>query len=70
LFGDIDSDVCTQEFVFGKDGKPFYVSSPNDSPGRVRAIMKQLGDRCGGPDGFHFMIASPKFRDDSMEYEE
>jgi hypothetical protein len=70
LFGDIDSGVCAQEFQFGKDGKPFYVSSPNDDPGRVRAIIKQLGDRCGGPDGFHFMIASPDFHDDFIDYEE
>jgi len=70
LFGDIDSDVCTQEFEFGKDGKPFYVSGPNDSPGRIRAIMKQLSDRCGGPDGFHYMIAPPGFQDDFIDYEE
>jgi hypothetical protein len=70
LFGDIDSDACAQEFEFGKDGKPFYVSSPNDSPGPGRAILKQLSDRCGGPDGFHFMIASPGFHDDFIDREE
>ena len=70
LFGDIDSGVCAQEFQFGKDGKPFYISSPSDRPGRVRAIMKQLSDRCGGPDGFHFMVASPGLQDDFIDYEE
>ncbi|MBN1569787.1 MAG: hypothetical protein JXA73_18220 [Acidobacteria bacterium] len=70
LFGDIDSDLCAQEFEFGKDGKPFYVSGPDDSPGRVRAIMKQLSEKCGGPDGFHCMVASPDFDDDFIDYEE
>jgi hypothetical protein len=70
LFGDIDTDACAQEFEFGKDGKPFYVSSPHDSPGRSRAILKQLGEKCGGSDGFHFMIASPVFHDDFTDHEE
>jgi len=67
LFGDIDSGTCTQEFEFGQNGKPFYVAGPNDSPGRIQAIIKRLGDRCGGPEGFHFMVGSSDFYDDSME---
>jgi hypothetical protein len=70
LFGDIDSSACTQEFEFGKDGKPYYVSGPNDSPASIRAIMKQLSLKCGGPEGFHFMIASPDFHSDFMDPEE
>jgi len=70
LFGNIDSSVCTQEFKFGKNGKPFYVSGPNDSPARIRAVMSQLSRRCGGPEGFHFMIASPGFHDDFVDPEE
>jgi hypothetical protein len=32
--------------------------------------MKQLSRKCGGPEGFHFMIASPSgFSDDFMETE-
>ena len=70
LFGNIDSNICTQEFEFGEDGKPFYVSGPNDTPARIRAVMEQLTHRCGGPEGFHFMIASPGFHDDFMDPEE
>jgi hypothetical protein len=70
LFGDIDSNICTKEFEFGEEGKPFYVSGPNDSPARIRAVMEQLTQRCGGPEGFHCMIASPGFHDDFMEPEE
>jgi len=71
LFGDLDSGDCAQEFEFGENGKPFYVSGPNDSPARIRAVMKQLSRKCGGPEGFQFMIASPSgFRDDFMDPEE
>jgi hypothetical protein len=70
LFGDIDLNICTQEYEFGEEGKPYYVSGPNDSPARIRAVMEQLTRRCGGPDGFHFMMASPGFQDDFMDPEE
>ena len=70
LLGDIDSSICTQEFEFGKDGKPFYVSGPNDSPARIRAVTERLTHRCGGPEGFHFMISSPGFHDDFRGPEE
>ena len=58
LFGDLDSGGCSREIEFGENGKPFYVSGPNDTPARIRSIMQQLSRKCGGADGFHFMIAS------------
>jgi len=71
LFGDLNPGDCEQEFEFGEDGKPYYVSGPNDSPARIRAVMNQLSRKCGGPEGFHFMIASQSgFDDDFMELEE
>jgi len=45
LFGDIP--LATETFTFGKDGKPFYVSGPNDSPARIQQVMDALGiGRC------------------------
>jgi hypothetical protein len=70
LFGDIDSGACTQEFEFGEDGKPYYFPGPNDSPARIRAVMEQLSRKCGGPEGFHFTIASTEMDDDFMDPEE
>jgi hypothetical protein len=71
LFGDLDSGDCAREFEFGENGKPFYVSGPNDSPAHIRSIMEKLSRKCGGPDGFHFMIASPSgFTGDIMDLEE
>lgn len=71
LFGDLDPGACSLEFEFGENGKPLYVSGPNDTPARIRSIMKQLSRKCGGPDGFHFMTASPYgFPGDFMDPEE
>jgi hypothetical protein len=43
LFGDIEASDDT--FEFGRNGKPFFMSGPNDSPARVRQILDTLGAR-------------------------
>jgi hypothetical protein len=53
LFGDIPQATTT--FSFGKDGKPFFVSGPNDSPTRIRNIIDKLA-KSAGPDGFDYLI--------------
>lgn len=55
IFGDIDPEACPTEFEFGKDGKPFYMSGPNDSELKSRKIVDALMAKCG-PDGFHYLI--------------
>jgi hypothetical protein len=55
IFGDIDASTCTEEFEFGKDGKPFFIAGPHDSPQRCREIMNTLRMSCG-PGGSHFLI--------------
>jgi len=55
IFGDIDASACTEQFVYGKDGKPCFVAGPYDSPSRCRRITSTLTDRCG-PDGFHYLM--------------
>jgi len=70
LFCDLDSRACNQEFEFGEEGKPLYVSGPNDTPARIRAVMNQLSRKCGGLQGFHFIIGSPSgFGDDFLDPE-
>jgi hypothetical protein len=60
LFGDIDPSQSDATFEFGKDGKPFYISGPYDSPERVRQIMAILGHSRGAPgQGFHYMVGGP-----------
>jgi len=55
LFGAVDAGECTEEFEFGKDGKPFFVAGPNDSLQRSRQIIGVLTRKCG-PDGFNFAV--------------
>jgi hypothetical protein len=55
IFGDIDKDACPTEFHFGKDGKPWYMSGPYETPAMARRIVETLRQRCGG-DGFHYMV--------------
>ncbi len=55
IFGDLDATACPTHYVFGKDGKPFFVSGPYDTPARCRRIIDTLTRRCG-PEGFHFLV--------------
>ncbi len=54
IFGDLDPDACPRTFEFGKDGKPFYIAGPGDTPARVRKIVNHLTKKVG-KDNFHFM---------------
>jgi len=55
IFGDTpaaDGDA----FIFGQNGKPLYVSGPNDTPAKARRIMAILTRRLG-PEGFHYIAS-------------
>jgi hypothetical protein len=47
IFGDIDAGECLDTFTFGRNGKPYYVSGPNDTPARIRQITDILQKKCG-----------------------
>ncbi|MBM3226536.1 MAG: hypothetical protein FJZ47_22460 [Candidatus Tectomicrobia bacterium] len=55
ILADIDASECHTNFVFGQNGKPFYVVGPYDTPQRVCHILDTLSRRCG-PDGFHYVV--------------
>lgn len=55
VLGNIDTGECSEEFTFGHEGKPFYVSGPNHSEAMARRIVTHLKHRCG-PDGFHYLV--------------
>lgn len=42
IFGNVDPTTCTEEFVFGRNGKPTYTNGPNDSPEKQRSILDTL----------------------------
>jgi hypothetical protein len=58
IWGDVDASACTTHFEFGREGKPFFVAGPHDTPGRCRTIIATLIQRCG-IDGFHYLVPFP-----------
>jgi hypothetical protein len=42
LFGDVDASASDAYFTFGRDGNPYYVPGPGDSPAEQRRVLKQL----------------------------
>jgi hypothetical protein len=55
LFGDVRSDASTATFQFGRDGKPFYIAGPAESPAQIRLRLKHLRERFDN-DGFHYIV--------------
>lgn len=55
VLGGIDTADCTEEFTFGKDGKPFYVAGEKDSQERITRVIAILKARCG-KDGFDYLV--------------
>jgi hypothetical protein len=55
IFGDIDPTSCSQEFTYGKAGKPYFIAGPHDGPGRCRQVIDALTASCG-PGGFHYLL--------------
>ncbi|MCD4652600.1 hypothetical protein K8T06_01550, partial [bacterium] len=47
IFGNIDSDACPTNYIYGKDGKPYYVRGPNESEIQAKRIINQLQEKCG-----------------------
>lgn len=47
IFGNIDINECKETFIFGKDGKPLYISDPNDSIGKSKRILIKLEEYSG-----------------------
>lgn len=55
VLDNIDATECAETFEFGRDGKPYYVSGPNDSPSKSRALIDRLLRRCGA-EGFDYTL--------------
>lgn len=66
VFDGVDSSACDTPFHFGKDGKPFYISGPNDGfdfQNRVRGLL----ERNAGPGNYDFLMKADLLEFDSME---
>lgn len=60
----IETTECEAEFEFGRNGKPFYISGPDETPKMVERIVDQLRKSCG-EGGFEVMT-----EDDMADEEE
>ena len=60
VFGGITTADCDEQFMFGKNGKPFYIQGPSDPPARVGRILRLLEARCG-EGGYHYIVAADDF---------
>lgn len=57
IFGNQETASCTQEFKYGHEDKPLYISGPYETPARAKAIVEQLR-RLKGEDGFHYVVGT------------
>jgi hypothetical protein len=70
LLAGIDTATCTQEFTFGRDGKPFYIQGPHESPAQARAISERIA---GAGGHYLFELAdpgSPELADSEDDFDE
>lgn len=55
VFGGIRAEDWLEDFTFGKDGKPFFISGPNETPARCEQILGALERSCG-PGNYGYMV--------------
>ncbi len=69
VFGGIDPARCGEKFVFGRDGKPFFVNGPHISYDQSVRIIKHLEVQCGAKN-FEYLIGRSKLDGDDMDEED
>jgi hypothetical protein len=47
IFGNIETNVCPEKYIYGNEGKPFYIRGPNESTAQTKRIIDQLHKICG-----------------------
>jgi hypothetical protein len=65
IFGIIDASVCPVKYTYGKEGKPFYMNGPYESPADIQRIINTLTEKCGA-DGFNTMLRLTDSMDDDF----
>jgi len=45
IFGDVPAEACSEQYTYGKDGKPLFIPGPYDDPVRCRAILSAIENR-------------------------
>ncbi|MFH0898068.1 MAG: hypothetical protein V1855_00635 [bacterium] len=69
VFDGVNAEDSMAIFEFGKDGKPFFVAGPHDTPAMCSRVLKTLEKSCGTVgEAFHYMM--PDFSDDILAEDE
>jgi hypothetical protein len=55
VMGGINAKDCLEKFVFGQDGKPMFISGPNETLAKCKLIINLLHKKCG-EGGYHYTI--------------
>jgi hypothetical protein len=61
LFGTVSADTCTTEFQFSREGKPFYIQGPSDTPAQARQRLAQVSRATHGTG--NFLLVAPDEED-------
>lgn len=65
LLAGIDPSECRERYEFGREGRPYYIQGPNESPAQAMAIVQRVQEAGG-----HFMAVSPVIGDELVELED
>lgn len=65
LFGDINASFCPVKYTYGKNGKPFFMNGPFETPTDIDRILNTLTIKCGA-DGFTFVLRLDEDMDDDF----
>ena len=71
IFDNVDSSLSTQEYTFGKNGKPCFIAGPFDSPQKCKLILDTLKKNLGEGE-YNFVMPSPMhevFDEEAGEWE-
>ena len=68
VFNGVDAATSPEDFVYGKDGKPLFIASEDDSAERISRVLTMLEAHCG-KDGFHYICPAEE-EDDLFDDDE
>jgi hypothetical protein len=69
IFGDISAEACSEEFTYGKGGKPFFIAGPYDDEAKCQRVIRLMEKHCG-PGGSHYIMRVPKEELDQITIQE
>jgi hypothetical protein len=55
ILDSMDSVSCPVRYSYGKDGKPFYIQGPHETPSRAKKIIEKLRSKCGDG-GYDYVV--------------